>query len=110
MIVDQSEAWHHNDSLLEILHGFLLFQTPHELYVLLCKNDQWSGMFCKVFDPNPENAAYTQETTDFCERGAVRPVQYLLNLLIFRVMTLAIAFVTNDDHLMNTKVHLPPGE
>jgi len=47
---------------------------------------------------------------DFSEKGAVWPVQYLLNLLIFRVMTPVSAVVTNGDHLRNTKVHLPPGE
>ena len=80
MIVNWPEVWCHDNSLLEILHGFLLFWTPHELYVLLHQDDQWPGMFHNVLDPDPDNTTYTQETTDLSERGAVQPVQYLLNL------------------------------
>jgi len=29
-------------------------------YVLLHQNNQWSGAFHKVLDPNPDDATYTQ--------------------------------------------------
>src|SRR5882724_8250517 len=102
-----NQSAHCNDSLLEILHGLFLFQTPHELHILLHQNNQWSCAFHKVLDPDPDNATYTQESTNFSERGAGQPVQNLLNLLIFRVTALVSAFVTNGDHLRDAKVHLP---
>jgi len=110
MIVNWSEAWSHNDSLLKIIHGLFLFWTPHELFVLLHQDDQWSGAFHNILDPDPDNATYTQETMDISERGAIWPIQYLLNLLILRVMTPLGTFVTNGNHLRNAKAHLPLGE
>src|SRR5882724_5095807 len=110
MVINWPEACCHNNSLLEILHGLFLFRTPHELNILLHQNDQWSCRFRKVLDPDPDNFTYTQESTNFSERGAGRPVQNLLNLLIFRVAALISAFVTNSDHLRNAKVHLPTGK
>src|SRR5882724_4437874 len=110
MIVNRLETQSCKDSLLKVLHDLLLFWTPHKFYILLHQNDQWSGAFHKVLDPNPDNATYTQETMDLSERGAVQPVQYLLNFLIFRVMTPIGTFVTDSNHLRYAKVHLPPRE
>src|SRR5882724_6125310 len=105
-----NQSAHCNDSLLEILHGLFLFCTPHKLNILLRQNDQWSCTFHKVLDPDPDNSTYTQESMNFSERGAGRPVQNLLNLLIFRVAALVSAFVTDSDHLRNAKDHLPTGK
>src|SRR5882672_8383701 len=108
MIIDWPEAWGCNNGLLEILHGVLLLWPPHEFHVLICQDNQGFGTFYKILDPNPDHAAYTQETMDLSKRCTVWPVQNILNLLVFRVATLVGTLVAHSNHFWHAEIHLHP--
>ena len=74
VIVDWLEARCRNYSLFKILHGALLFWAPGKLHVFFGQENQRLGTCGEVFDPNLDDAAYTQEPLDLSKTRTVWPV------------------------------------